>query len=302
MIGGNWRYENDNGTSSAYRSLHINSARKLMSYKAFPMPEDYPDYPSHWQVAKYFDDYAERFGLVEKITFNTEVVAAEPEEDGWNVTVEGRQTARAGPSVTGRCWSPTAITGSRAGPNRRFPAPTQFEGEQMHVHHYREPDVLEGKRVLVLGNRQLGRRRRGRVLANRREDLPVDAPRRLRPAQVPRRHADRRSRPADRELAADLGAALLLQQAAEDRDRRDDRLRPAQARPQAARGPPDRLLGAAAAARPRRHHGQAQHRPLRRRPHGALRRWQRGGDRPGRLLHRLQDRVPFPRREGLCRP
>ena len=82
MIGGNWRYENDNGTSSAYRSLHINSARKLMSYKAFPMPEDYPDYPSHYQVAKYFDDYAERFGLAEKITFRTEVVAAEPIGDG----------------------------------------------------------------------------------------------------------------------------------------------------------------------------------------------------------------------------
>jgi len=35
-IGGNWRYENDNGTSSAYRSLHINSSRKLMPFKAFP--------------------------------------------------------------------------------------------------------------------------------------------------------------------------------------------------------------------------------------------------------------------------
>ena len=39
-------------------------------------------------------------------------------------------------------------------------------------------------------------------------------------------------------------------------------LRAAQARPQAVRGAPDRLLGAAAAARPRRHPGEAQHRPL----------------------------------------
>src|ERR1044072_8047839 len=75
MIGGNWRYENDNGTSSAYRSLHINSARKLMSYRAFPMPEEYPDYPSHFQIAKYFDAYAKRFGLLERITFRSEVVA-----------------------------------------------------------------------------------------------------------------------------------------------------------------------------------------------------------------------------------
>ncbi len=63
MVGGNWRYENDNGTSSAYRSLHINSSRKLMSFKAFPMPAEYPDYPSHEHVAAYFDSYVERFGL-----------------------------------------------------------------------------------------------------------------------------------------------------------------------------------------------------------------------------------------------
>ena len=38
-----------------------------MAYKALPMPEDYPDYPSHFQVAEYFDDYVERFGLRERI-------------------------------------------------------------------------------------------------------------------------------------------------------------------------------------------------------------------------------------------
>jgi dimethylaniline monooxygenase (N-oxide forming) len=150
MIGGNWRYENDNGTSSAYRSLHINSARKLMSYKAFPMPEDYPDYPSHWQVAKYFDDYAERFGLRARITFNTEVLAAEPTGEGWEVTIEAadgeRRTEayRAVLVANGHHWKPRW-------PEPPFPGADVYEGEQMHVHHYREPDVLEGKRVLVLG-------------------------------------------------------------------------------------------------------------------------------------------------------
>ena len=149
MIGGNWRYENDNGTSSAYKSLHINSARKLMSYKAFPMPEDYPDYPSHWQVAKYFDDYAERFGLTERITFRTEVVAAEPSGEGWEVTVEGpdgrlSEPYRAVLVVNGHHWKPRW-------PEPQFPGAEEFEGEQMHVHHYRESDVLEDKRVLVLG-------------------------------------------------------------------------------------------------------------------------------------------------------
>ncbi len=161
MIGGNWRYENDNGTSSAYRSLHINSARKLMSYKAFPMPDDYPDYASHWQVAKYFDDYAERFGLRERITFNTEVASvrdlsgsgrqkANAGEGEWEVTVDGpdgerrSERYRAVLVANGHHWKPRW-------PEPGFAGAEEFEGEQMHVHHYREPDVLVGKRVLVLG-------------------------------------------------------------------------------------------------------------------------------------------------------
>ena len=50
-VGGNWRYMNDNGLSSAYKSLHINTSRRMMAYATYPMPEDYPDYPSHWQIA-----------------------------------------------------------------------------------------------------------------------------------------------------------------------------------------------------------------------------------------------------------
>ncbi len=150
MIGGNWRYENDNGQSSAYRSLHINSARKLMSYKAFPMPEDYPDYPSHEHIAKYFDDYAARFRLTEKIRFRTEVAAVEPVDGGWEVTIEdvdGRRESgryRAVLVANGHHWNPRW-------PEPSFPGSDGFEGEQLHAHHYREPEVLVGKRVLVLG-------------------------------------------------------------------------------------------------------------------------------------------------------
>ena len=66
---------------------------------------------------------------------------------------DGRGTRRqaADRTATGRCWSPTATTGTRAGPNRRSPGADEFTGEQIHVHHYREPDILVGKRVLVLG-------------------------------------------------------------------------------------------------------------------------------------------------------
>src|SRR5580704_4187875 len=58
-VGGNWRYGNDNGMSSAYRSLHANSSRRAMQYAAFPMPDSYPDYLGHRLIARYLDDFVD---------------------------------------------------------------------------------------------------------------------------------------------------------------------------------------------------------------------------------------------------
>ncbi len=150
-VGGNWRYENDNELSSAYRSLHINTSRGLMAYKTYPMPDDYPDYPNHFQIARYFDDYVDHFALREKIRFRTEVTSVVPVDGEWEVTVSERDGGereshryRAVLIANGHHWDPRW-------PEPPFPGSDRFEGEQIHVHHYREPEVLRDKRVLVLG-------------------------------------------------------------------------------------------------------------------------------------------------------
>lgn len=150
QVGGNWRYENDNGMSSAYRSLHINTSRRVMAFKTMPMPDHYPDYPDHFQMAAYFDEYVDHFGLRDRISFRTEVVAVEPVDGSWAVTTQSgggaRQTSRyrAVLVANGHHWDPRW-------PEPAFAGSEQFEGEQVHAHHYREAHVLRGKRVLVLG-------------------------------------------------------------------------------------------------------------------------------------------------------
>jgi dimethylaniline monooxygenase (N-oxide forming) len=151
QVGGNWRYENDNGMSSAYRSLHINTSRRVMAFKSLPMPEGYPDYPDHFQMAAYFDEVVDRYRLRERIRFNTAVLDVAPVEGTgeWDVTVEGsegRETARYGAVLVanGHHWD-------ARWPEPAFPGSEEFEGEQIHAHEYREPEVLSGKRVLVLG-------------------------------------------------------------------------------------------------------------------------------------------------------
>jgi hypothetical protein len=120
------------------------------------MPEDLPDYPSHWQIAEYFDAYVDHFGLRELITFRTEVVKVEPlRSGGYDVTVRRRdahgevaepETHRYAHVVVanGHHWDPRW-------PEPSYPGAETFTGEQLHAHYYRTPDVLEGRRVLVLG-------------------------------------------------------------------------------------------------------------------------------------------------------
>lgn len=162
-VGGNWRYGNDNGVSSTYRTLHINTSREQMQYADFPMPVDYPDFASHELLAEYFDAYVDRFQLRERISFRHKVISVEPIEAGrhnrrfkrdgpprWRVTVEpggGEPFVREYTDVivaNGHHWDPRL-------PEPAFPGSGEFEGEQIHAHDYREPDLLEGRRVLVLG-------------------------------------------------------------------------------------------------------------------------------------------------------
>lgn len=140
-VGGNWRYENDNGMSAAYRSLHINTSKPVMEYRSFPMPEDYPDYPHHTLMLRYFESYVERFGFADKIRFNTEVTSVEPAEQGWDVTANGATERYAAVLVAnGHHWNP------------KWPDfAGEFDGETVHAHDYRTPDGYEDKDVVVVG-------------------------------------------------------------------------------------------------------------------------------------------------------
>ena len=68
-----WVYGNDNGRSSAYRMLHINTARDLTAFDDFPFPKTVPPFPNHRDMASYLKAYAEHFGVTRKVRFNTPV-------------------------------------------------------------------------------------------------------------------------------------------------------------------------------------------------------------------------------------
>jgi cation diffusion facilitator CzcD-associated flavoprotein CzcO len=151
-VGGNWRYLNDNGMSSAYRSLHINTSRQLMEFKSYPMREDLPAYPGHFDIAEYFDDFVKHHGFREHIRFRTEVRHVEPlPAGGYRVTTRDRDTGAESEGdyrwvivANGHHWDPRL-------PEPAFPGADTFTGEQIHAHHYKTAESFVDKRVLVLG-------------------------------------------------------------------------------------------------------------------------------------------------------
>ena len=81
QIGGLWCYMNDNGRSSAYRTLHINTSRGVTRFHDLDFDTGVQAFPDHEDMYRYLNKYAQHFGLVDKIRFQTRVVDIHPAFD-----------------------------------------------------------------------------------------------------------------------------------------------------------------------------------------------------------------------------
>lgn len=150
-IGGLWAYQNDSGRSSAYKSLHINTSKKVTAFSDFPMIEDTAIFPSHWEMCDYLNAYADRFQLRERVRFNSEVVNLEPITSGEG----GRWRLRTHDGDWESFDAVVIATGHLTEPN--MPAVVSgFTGQLMHSHDYKEPWQFRGSRVLVMGTGNSG--------------------------------------------------------------------------------------------------------------------------------------------------
>jgi hypothetical protein len=145
-VGGNWVFDADSGHSSVFETTHIISSKEFSQYDDFPMPDHYPDYPSHEQLAEYFQDYAEHFGLYPFIEFETYVEHCEKRDDTrWDVTIVQDDETRTEEFdvlvvANGHHWKP------------RWPDyPGELTADYLHSHDFKRAEPFRDKRVLVIG-------------------------------------------------------------------------------------------------------------------------------------------------------
>jgi len=143
QIGGNWVFTASESHSSVCETTHIISSKWLSHYSDFPMPADYPDYPSHQQVLAYFQAYARKFDLGKYIRFNAEILKAEKiEGERWRLHLND------GPTEEFDCL--LVANGHHSAP--RHPSwKDDFTGQYLHSHAFKNNKGFEGKRILVVG-------------------------------------------------------------------------------------------------------------------------------------------------------
>lgn len=137
-VGGHWQTD--------YESLHLITSRDVTGFVGFPMPKDFPVYPSRDQMRTDLEAFAEAKGLLEVIHFGIAVdsVTATGRDglDGWDVRTSDGVTRHYDAVIVanGHLWDPNLP---------EFPG--EFTGASMHSSQYHSADDIEGRRVLVIG-------------------------------------------------------------------------------------------------------------------------------------------------------
>ena len=149
-VGGNWVFDAHSGHSSVFETTHIISSRAYSQYVDYPMPDDYPDYPGHAQLAAYFQGYARAFDLYRLVRFGRLVVRAELTDDGaWAVSTRPDGEVDA-PLTTERFDKLVVANGHHWCP--RWPdVPGAFTGTYLHSHDFKRAAPFSDQRVLVIG-------------------------------------------------------------------------------------------------------------------------------------------------------
>jgi len=141
-VGGIWDPENVG--SPIYRTAHFISSKYSSGFYGYPMPDEYPDYPSWRQIRDYIRKFATDEKLYDHITFNSPVEKADLLEDGtWDVTVHGeKRHYRALVVAPGVTWHANVPP---------LPGGDTFDGQIMHSSDYYDASAFAGKSVVVVG-------------------------------------------------------------------------------------------------------------------------------------------------------
>src|SRR5436190_18808905 len=85
-LGGVW------ASSRRYAGVTTQNTKDTYFFSDFPMPKHFPEWPSGEQVQSYLSAYAEKFNVLPRIRFSSEIVSAHFEQNKWLLTIKKNGT------------------------------------------------------------------------------------------------------------------------------------------------------------------------------------------------------------------
>ena len=156
-LGGAWRYtdldeEKDHRRSCVAFSTITNTSKHVSCFSDFPMPKEWPNYLPQQKFLEYLQMYAKKFGLNERIHFETTVLSVEPvqsaETGRWRIHYRDENNKE----LMEEFDFVMVCSGVNSDPRvANIPGLDGFPGEVLHSKEYRTWKRFEGKRVLVVG-------------------------------------------------------------------------------------------------------------------------------------------------------
>ena len=151
-IGGVWKFSEDPKVTTTIKNAHTTSSKTFTEMSDFPMPHEYPSFPSHKEIFSYLVKYANNFNLAPHIVFNTYVHKVEKvvlnNMELWKVT-----------DKKGKFWISkflTISTGAHTNPN--IPKKVgngllkNYSGEVIHSVKYKKlTPQFWNKKILIVG-------------------------------------------------------------------------------------------------------------------------------------------------------
>ncbi|MFH8470754.1 flavin-containing monooxygenase, partial [Streptomyces sp. NPDC017991] len=149
-VGGVW------SRSRRYPGVTTQSPKTQYEFSDFPMPKDYPEWPTGAQVQQYVQSYADEFGLVPHLRLGTSVVSVAPSGPGWTVTTcPAGEEAEDVPGTTAHYDRVVVANGVFCEPSiPAFPGREDFEaagGQVIAGSDFHDEEAARDRHALVVG-------------------------------------------------------------------------------------------------------------------------------------------------------
>src|SRR5436305_9176635 len=140
-VGGVW------SRTRRYPGLTTQSPKAQYSFSDFPMPREFPEWPTGAQIQDYLAAYADEFGVTPHLRLGTEVTSVVPDGGRWVVT-----TAAQGAVGFDRVVVANGVFCEPALPD--YPGRAEFEaagGRLLAGSDFHDVEAARGEHVLVVG-------------------------------------------------------------------------------------------------------------------------------------------------------